>query len=77
VKNNGVSHALPDGLKVRILSSRHPDVIAGTTGLIDGMREGGYFIKIEGDWMIAGSDRGATRHGVESCWYPGNEFIVV
>lgn len=68
---------LVTGQKAKVRSSRHPDVLAGTVGVIRGASEGGYWVEIDGDWLIAGSDRGATRHAIVQCWYPAHEVEAV
>jgi hypothetical protein len=65
------------GDKVRILNNRHPDVLAGTEGVIDCLHDGGYGIAIDGSWMIAGGDRGQCYRGVEVIWYEGHEFELI
>jgi hypothetical protein len=66
---------MPLGTKVKVTSHRHPDVVPGTTGLVSGHYEGGFAVTITGLWQIAGSDRGATYTGTETCWYPPEEIV--
>ena len=50
------------GDKVKIIDHTHPDVIPGITGVITDKIESGFGVKISGSWVVAGSDRGETRH---------------
>lgn len=62
------------GDKVKVLSSRNPDVLAGTEGVVDNPYiEGGVGVRIDGSWLIAGSDRGARVQEPRTVWYPENE----
>lgn len=65
------------GDKVRVMSARHPDVIAGTIGTVDGAIEDGYGVAITGSWYIAGSDRGACKFSTEVVWFPPAELQAI
>lgn len=65
------------GDRVKIKNNRHPDVLAGTEGVIDCFHEGGYGVSIHGRWMVAGGDRGQTYESTEVVWYESHEFELV
>lgn len=62
------------GDHVKVVSAKHPDVMPGTVGVIDGLLEGGYWVKLYGSWMIAGGDRGQCYKGYETIWYESHEL---
>ena len=64
------------GITVIVNSHRHPDVLPGTEGIVDCIKEGGYGVAIKGTWAVAGGDRGQVEKSTEVCWYPANEVVV-
>lgn len=69
-----MSEPLELGDQVIIRSSRHPDVVIGTVGIVDVLHQGGYGVRIYGNWLVAGSDQGETKRSIQVVWYPGNEL---
>lgn len=76
-QNNGHFKSFAKGDQVKVLSSKHPDVIEGTIGTIDCHHVGGYGVAIDGNWLIAGNDRGARIQRIEVIWYQSEDLELI
>lgn len=74
---NGKCKWLKPGQLVKVLSSSHPDVLAGTIGIIWGRIDDGYGVTITGDWQIAGDDRGSTVRETRVVYFEKGHVVKV
>ena len=68
---------IPKGTTVKIKTARHPDVRAGTVGIVDCTLENGYGVQIDGAWQVAGSDRGALVKETRVVWFSALHVEVI
>jgi len=73
----GLSFIIKPGDRVRIISARHPDVIPGTLGVVDCLKEDGYGVRITGSWQIAGEDHGLCTEETKVVWFEKEHVVKV
>lgn len=69
-RNGKLEHTFWPGEEVRVLTNYVVDIVAGSTGIYDEPCEGGHWVKLDGNWLVAGNDRGATVRENRTMWYP-------